>query len=94
MSNLIELLSRKIQNYNGNNKVIGVLNGGEERVLVIDPSHEGILKDFETGMLFSISDFKEFKNFSFKMDYSKTKNHNILETQYIHGGQNSKRFST
>jgi hypothetical protein len=95
MSDSIELLSNKIPNYNGNNKIIGVLKGGEERVLVLEPSSdENTLKDFDTGMYFSVSDFKEFKNFPFKMNYSKTKNHNIVEGQYIHGGQNSKRFTT
>lgn len=94
---LREYFEKNISHYNGNNKVIGVLENGEEivvayEVLGLAPDQ---LQDFSTGMIFSLNQFKEFKNYSEKFIYSKTKNHHIKHNgSYVHGGQNIKRWQT
>ena len=94
---LREYFEKNISHYNGNNKVIGVLENGEEivvayEVLGLSPDQ---LQDFSTGMIFSLNQFKEFKNYSEKFIYSKTKNHHIKHNgSYVHGGQNIKRWQT
>lgn len=85
----------KISNFNGNNKVIGVLKNGEELVVAFEVPglNADQVQDFTTGMIFNLSQFKEFKNYSEKFFYSKTKNHHIKHNgSYIHGGQNVKRW--
>ncbi len=85
-----DILETKIKNYNGNSKILGVLNSGEERVLVLESEE---LKDFSTGMIFKLEHFKEFKNYSEKFYYTHTKNHHIkTDGSYVHGGQNIKRW--
>lgn len=88
-----EFLEQKIQNFNGNDKVIGVLPNGEEVVLVYETSGltKDQFKDFNTGMIFSAKHFHEFKNYSVKPMYGPTKNHNIKHGEFITGGQNIKR---
>jgi hypothetical protein len=89
-----EYLESSIKNYNGNSKVIGVLTSGEEILLESESKDLGFqeVMDFTTGMVFKISKFKQFKNFSGKFNYSQTKNHHIkTDGSYVHGGQNSKR---
>ncbi|MCB1157115.1 MAG: hypothetical protein H7A25_01945 [Leptospiraceae bacterium] len=88
-----ELMEKKIKNYNGNNKVLGISLEGEEILLVIDEPGlpEGKLKDFANGMLYPVSYFKEFRNYSGKFSYSKTRNHDIRAGEYVHGGQNTRR---
>lgn len=89
-----DLMAEKIPNYNGNNKVIGVLSSGEEVVLTIESSglKEGEVKDYNTGMVFGMGDFTSFKNYSNKLSSKKTRNHDVNEREFLRGGQNSKRF--
>ena len=92
-----EFFETKISNFNVNNKVIGVLKSGEERVIVFEVTglNPDQVQDFSTGMIFNLSQFNEFKNYSEKFIYSKTKNHHIKHNgTYIHGGQNVKRWAT
>ena len=92
-----EFFETKISNFNGNNKVIGVLKSGEERVIVFEVTglNPDQVQDFSTVMIFNLSQFNEFKNYSEKFIYSKTKNHHIKHNgTYIHGGQNVKRWAT
>ena len=88
-----EIFEQKIQNFNGNDKVIGVLSNGEEIVLIYESPElsSGELKDYSTGMIFRLDNFQEFKNYSHKPMYGVTKNHNIKIGEYIAGGQNIKR---
>ena len=92
-----EFFETKISNFNGNNKVIGVLKNGEEVVVTfeIPGLNSDQVQDFTTGMIFNLNQFKEFKNYSGKFIYSKTKNHHInVNDHYVHGGQNIKRWQT
>ena len=92
-----EFFETNISNFNVNNKVIGVLKSGEERVIVFEVTglNPDQVQDFSTGMIFNLSQFNEFKNYSEKFIYSKTKNHHIKHNgTYIHGGQNVKRWAT
>ncbi|MEM7179743.1 MAG: hypothetical protein AAF518_02440 [Spirochaetota bacterium] len=88
-----DFFEQKIQNFNGNDKVIGVLPNGEEIVLIYESPELSVreLKDYSTGMVFRMENFQEFKNYSHKPIFGVTKNHNIKIGEYISGGQNSKR---
>lgn len=92
-----DYLETKIANFNGNNKVIGVLNNGDELVLVYEITglNSDQVQDYTTGMIFNLSQFREFKNYSEKYTFSKTKNHHIKHNgSFVHGGQNIKRWQT
>lgn len=93
--NTRDYIADKITNYNGNSLVIGVLPDGEELIITYEGEdlNEGEVKDYTTGMILTVKNFKEFKNFSEKFVYSRTKNHHIKANgTYIHGGQNIKRW--
>lgn len=92
-----EFFETKISNFNGNNKVIGVLKSGEERVIVFEVTglNPDQVQDFSTGMIFNLSQFNEFKNYSEKFIYSKTKNHHIKHNGHLYSWwSNVKRWAT
>ena len=89
-----EEILKKIPDFNGNNKVVGVLNDGTELVLVFEsPELEpGQVKEFSAGMIYKMDQFKSFRNYSVHYRYRETKNFDARTIgQYITGGQNKRR---
>jgi hypothetical protein len=90
-----DYLEQKIPNYNGNNRVIGVLADGTEVELIYEVPglQEDELMDYSTGMRFVKEEFVSFKNC---IDYNdlkvRTKNHQARNHYaYKDSGKNHKK---
>lgn len=75
---LREFFEQKIPNYNGNNRVIGVLGDGTRLELIYEVPglSENELMDFSTGMRFVKEEFVSFENcIDYDDQKNRTKNH-------------------
>ncbi|MCE9500751.1 MAG: hypothetical protein K8R21_09655 [Leptospira sp.] len=89
-----EILTQKIHDFNGNNKVIGILADGSELALIFESPElrPGEVKDLNTGMVYRMDQFKSFRNSVEHSRYRDTKNFDARATgKYITGGQNKRR---
>lgn len=90
-----DYLEKKIPNYNGNNRVMGILPDATKLELVYEVSGltEEELMDSDTGMKFLKEEFSSFENCTDYDDHKiRTKNHQARNSYlYKDSGKNHKR---